>query len=237
MMKMATSLESASSERQTRLHDGQCLLFIGDSITDCDRRAPPHAPLGWGYVRILADMLCIYEPEKEIRIVNKGIAGNTISHLLSRWSDDVIWQRPDWLFILIGINDLTRFLDRSTSLHCGPDTFPVLYRQLVDETRVRLPDCRITLLEPFFISAGDDIPGSYRGQLIQTLTHYQGTVGEVAAANRLDVVRLQAIFAELLRHRKSDVFSEDKIHPNLTGHFTIADAVYRSLLAEDTHHV
>ena len=82
------------------------LLFIGDSITDCGRRAQ-HAPLGNGYVALVADMLKLHSPGSALRIINRGIAGNTIEDLRSRWSDHVLCEAPDWLVIKIGINDCT----------------------------------------------------------------------------------------------------------------------------------
>lgn len=225
------------SQSRTLIESGQRVLFIGDSITACDRCDPVHAPLGWGFVRLFSEMQITLEPEKQISVINKGVHGNTISHLLSRWSDDVLEHQPNHLFILIGINDLTRLLDRSTSVHCAPEAFRNIYRDLVNETRTRLPDCRITLLESFFISSGDSISGSYRCRLIENLVNYRQATHEVAIEKGISVVPLQEIFDRLLSHRKSDVFSEDKIHPNTTGHFVIADAVYRSLLTENAQHV
>jgi len=213
----------------TKLTPGQTLIFIGDSITESDRRIAAHGPLGWGYVRMLSDMLITHEPGKPVNIINKGVNGNTIKHLLSRWQDDVIEQQPDQIFILIGINDATRCLDHSPSLHCEPVAYRNTYVQLIEETRTRLPACTIALMQPFLVSRGDDIKGSYRNELSKLMPAYIDCVDELACRYELPLVPLQETFQKLLRHRKSDVFSEDKIHPNLTGHYAIADAVYRSL--------
>jgi lysophospholipase L1-like esterase len=220
------------TEVASGLQNGQTILFIGDSITDCDRTVAQHAPLGWGYVRLFSDLLKVREPQKRIRVVNKGINGNTIAHLLSRWCDDVIEYRPDLLCILIGINDATRYLDGSSSLHRAPREFGETYLRLVEETRQRLPACRIALMEPFFISRGDDIAGSYRSQLIGNLQEYVTQTRKTAAAHDLQVIGLSGLFAGLLRHANSANYSEDKIHPNLTGHLAIAETVYHALNQE-----
>ena len=60
----------------TKIKNGQTILFIGDSITDCGRRKD-HKTLGVGYVKLFADLLSVREPEKDIRIVNKGIDGDS----------------------------------------------------------------------------------------------------------------------------------------------------------------
>lgn len=63
------------------------ILLIGDSITegfDTDTLLP------------------------EYKIINKGISGNNSSDLLKRLKPDVINQNPDFVFILIGTNDLAQ---------------------------------------------------------------------------------------------------------------------------------
>ena len=85
------------------LQDGQTILFIGDSITDCGRRGA-EAPLGNGYVKLVSEMTTIRYPERSIRFVNKGIGGNRITDLKERWQDDVIVHKPDWLSIKMTIS-------------------------------------------------------------------------------------------------------------------------------------
>src|ERR1035437_1126162 len=91
----------------TQIRNGQKIVFIGDSITDCGRR-DSQRPLGNGYVKMFADLTIIREPAKRITIINKGIGGDrvtglgTLVGLRERWTDDVLRQRPDWLSIMIG---------------------------------------------------------------------------------------------------------------------------------------
>lgn len=217
----------------TFLQDRQTVLFIGDSITDSDRRIPMHSPLGWGYVRLFSDLLRIREPEKKVEVINKGIDSNTIAHLLSRWFDDVVELQPDVLFILIGINDVTRYLDHSKSLHCSPEEFQKIYRCLVEETRKRIPRCTIIPMHPFFISRGDDISGSYRNQLISSLAAYVQAIDKVVGEYGLQCINLSEPFQKLLCFRHSDTYSEDKIHPNPTGHLLIAETIYRNIEKKD----
>ena len=93
----------------TQIKNGQKVLFIGDSITDCGRR-DSQRPLGNGYVKLFADLMIIQEPAKQITIVNKGISGDNVVGLRNRWTDDVLRNQPDWLSIKIGINDLHGYL-------------------------------------------------------------------------------------------------------------------------------
>ena len=59
------------------------VLCIGDSITDCGRSAHGVSGLGNGYVNMLNSILYSRLPESEFVVVNKGINGNTLGHLVS----------------------------------------------------------------------------------------------------------------------------------------------------------
>src|SRR5437762_2767741 len=99
------ALEEASS---VIFEQGQKVLFIGDSITDCGRREGPHAPYGNGYVALARTFLLARYAELGLEVVNRGIGGNTVRDLAARWQDDVIAEQPDWLSVKIGINDVWR---------------------------------------------------------------------------------------------------------------------------------
>ncbi len=68
-----------------KIGSGEKLLFIGDSITDCGRARPEgegsFGALGTGYVAYVVGLLQAVYPELGIRVVNKGISGNTVRDL------------------------------------------------------------------------------------------------------------------------------------------------------------
>ena len=80
----------------TIIQDKQTIRFIGDSITDCGCRDDRFKPLGCGYVNLFNDMLLTRDSEKHIRVINRGVGGNTVEDLRSRWQDDALAHRPDW---------------------------------------------------------------------------------------------------------------------------------------------
>ena len=49
------------------VQDGETMLFIGDSITDCGRRAA-EAPLGNGYVRAFTEIATAQFPRAKDRV-------------------------------------------------------------------------------------------------------------------------------------------------------------------------
>ncbi|MDO9541475.1 MAG: SGNH/GDSL hydrolase family protein, partial [Kiritimatiellia bacterium] len=153
----------------TKIKNGDKVLFIGNSITDCGRRGAER-PLGIGYVKIFSDFLIACEPEKRVKIINKGIGGHNVVNLLDRWTDDVLRHKPDWLSIKVGINDVHQHL-RDPATGVSPEKFEETYRKILKRTRVELPRCRIILIQPFYISreSSDD---SFRRTVLELLPRY-----------------------------------------------------------------
>jgi lysophospholipase L1-like esterase len=207
------------------IQDGETMLFIGDSITDCGRYAAA-PPLGNGYVRFFADLVTARYPERKIRWMNRGIGGHRVTNLRDRWQDDVLYHKPDRLAVKIGINDLHSHLLKMPDA-VDPERFRKVYDEVLDLTRREL-DCPVLLITPFYISTetrGDTV----RGQVLDLLERYIDTV--VAMSEKYDtrLVRLQDVFRKQLQHRDPDAFCPEPVHPNGTGHLVIAQAILEEL--------
>ena len=203
------------------IEDGQTMLFIGDSITDCGRRGAD-APLGNGYVRSFTELVTAGYPERHIRYINKGIGGNRITDLKKRWKDDVLYHKPDRLSIKIGINDLHSHL-RGAEDGVSPVLFAEIYLELLDLTQAEL-DCPIVLLTPFYIST-DHGGQSVRTQVLDLIPRYIETVEAMSISHKTHLVKLHQIFQHHLEHRDADTFCPEPVHPNHTGHQIIAQAL------------
>jgi len=202
------------------VQDGQMVVFIGDSITDCGRRDVA-APLGNGYVKFIADLIAIRYPTLRVSIVNKGISGNTIADLRERWHDDVLVLKPDWVSILIGINDVHRTLrDEPTAV--PPDRYEQLYRECLSLTKDRTT-AKLVLMEPFYIST-DTETDSWRTKVLWALDEYRVVVRKLAGEFKAIFVPLHELFQEQLRYRPTDMFCPEPVHPNSVGHLLIAHA-------------
>ena len=209
-----------------RIKHEQKLLFIGDSITDCGRRGPD-APLGCGYVKMFSDMLIGRHSNRAVTVINKGISGDDVTRLRDRWKDDVLRHRPDWVSIKIGINDLCRVL-REDPAAVSPQLYREAYGQILELTRSHLPKCKLLLIDPFYIST-DDNPMSFRTHALQLLPEYLRVVQDLSRRYKARHVKTHQIFQKLLKAHEPDTFCPEPVHPNATGHFVIADAVYAAL--------
>ena len=213
-------------ETATTIQNGDTILFIGDSITDCGR-CTTDAPLGNGYVKLFTDMLLSRRPDWQTTVLNKGIGGNTVVDLRNRWHDDVLRHEPDWLSVKVGINDLHSMLAEQPD-SITPERFRDAYTEILARTATALPRCRILLIDPFYIST-DPAPSSLRHRVLQLLPAYLDTVHALSKEYGTGLVRTHDLFQGLLRDHDPDTFCPEPVHPHLTGHLIIADAVYGAL--------
>ena len=210
-----------------KIANGETILFIGDSITDCSRSRPigKGMGLGGGYVSLVDSMLVSDFPEKEIRVLNLGINGNRITDLESRWKRDVLDLEPDWLVVLIGINDVWRQFDRpSDQNQVTIELFEKTYRTLIMNIKSSLSG--LILLSPYFIET--DLEHPMRKQM----DRYGTMVREIAEDFGADFIDLQSSFDRYLSYRSIDSISDDQIHLNKIGQMKIALDVFQTLTGD-----
>ena len=205
--------------------DGQTFLLIGDSITDCGRRGQ-NAPLGEGYVAYFVDIATHHHPERKIRWINTGIGGNVVLDLKGRWSEDALQHDPDWLSVMIGINDLHRTLRKEM-----PSIAADLYEEVYDHILSRVPkETRLVLLDPFYMMTGKDAD-SFQKQVLDLLPKYLAVVEAMAKKYGALHVKTHEMFQKQLRYRKPDYFCPEPVHPNRRGHMMIAHEFWRVICA------
>lgn len=195
------------------------LLFIGDSITDCGRERPVgrRAGLGGGYVSLVDAHLAATDPERPIRVLNTGISGNRVTDLRDRWQNDVLSLEPDWLSVMIGINDVWRHFDDALNpVQVSLDLYRETLDALLAKTRASLAG--LALMTPYFVETNRQDP--MRSQM----DTYSAVVRELAQKHDAVFVDVQAAFDRYLAHRPSQSLCGDRVHPNLTGHMIIAQA-------------
>ena len=196
------------------LQDGQTVVLIGDSITDCGRRGE-QAPTGNGYVRMVEGLAAAKYPARRIRFVNAGISGDTIAHLAARWEHDVLAERPDWLSVSIGVNDVWHRLEGKAD-GVPVDQFTAVYRELLERTRAKLSGCGLVLMTPGVI--GED-PASEGNQ---ALAPYVQAVGKLAGKFNGFCVDIHGAFLAAIQVGAGRKWTTDGVHPNAAGHGLMA---------------
>lgn len=207
-------------EGRPRVRSGERLLFIGDSITECLREtvAPP---LGGGYVQFTYCFLTARHPEVRVEFVNRGIDGETILDLEHRWERDVIDERPDWLFVMIGVNDLMyRKVDPARAVEDGP--YEGAYRRLLERTRAAL-SCRIVLMDPTPLE--EFLPAESQ----RHVRRLADIVGRLAGEYGCEHVRTYDALYDAIARDPERGWYIDVPHPRLPGHAVIALAVLEHL--------
>lgn len=210
-----------------KLHQNSKLLFIGDSISDFGRARPVGEGLmegmGNSYVRLLDAFLRTTYPQSRIRLVNMGINGNTTRDLLARWQTDVLDQKPDWLGILIGINDVWRQFDTPlmTECHVGPEEYEQNLREMIGQT---LPGLKgLILMTPYIMEPNRLDPMRAR------MDAYGAIVKKLAVEYNAVFADLQAAFDSYFRYYHPMSMAWDRIHPDQLGHMIIARTVLEAL--------
>ncbi len=201
------------------LDAGAKLLFIGDSITDCGRRQPVgegRDAIGNGYVSLVAAALTAWAPERKLRVVNVGTSGNTVRDLRARWQRDVLDLHPDWLSVMIGINDVWRHFDQPLlpEIHVDLEEYEATLRGLLSAARPHLRG--LVLMTPYYLEPQRADP------MRAMMDRYGAVVKRVAAEQDAICVDTQAAFDAVLEHLYPGVLAGDRVHPNTAGHMVLA---------------
>lgn len=195
------------------------LLFIGDSITDCEREfaGGQNAGLGTGYVSMVAAEFRDAWPPVEVKIINRGVSGNEIPDLEARWDEDVLAHAPDWLSVMIGINDACQQHDCALETkEVAIGNFERVYRSLLERTRPQLKG--LILMTPYFLEVNPDDP------VRRLMDAYGQGVKKLAGEFDAVLVDVQAAFDEYMKTASGLSLAEDRVHPNSSGHQIIAKA-------------
>jgi lysophospholipase L1-like esterase len=201
--------------------------MIGDSITDANRDKPTGEGLfdayGKGYVNLVNAQLGAVYPGEKIRVINMGLSGNTVRDLENRWAADVVGRRPDWLSVMIGINDVWRQFDTplQAEWHVKIGEYEATLDKLCGSTRASLKG--LVLMTPYFIEPNRTDP------MRAMMDEYGAVVKKLAAKHDAVFVDTQTAFDEVLKKLHPVALAWDRIHPNTVGHAVIARAFLKAV--------
>lgn len=200
-------------------------LFQGDSITDAGRTQSKDAEnnRSSGYA-FLVESEIQFDYLNEFNFFNRGIGGNKITDIIARIKRDIINLKPDYMSILIGVNDAWHEI----SDECGvsAEKFEVYYDLAITQILEDLPNIKILILEPFVLKCH---------RIAERWEEYQREVGlrasvakKIAEKHNLIFVSLQEKFDSASEKVSPAYWLPDGVHPSPAGHELIAREVIKA---------
>lgn len=230
-MSLSNIAHSAMPEakgKKINLGTNNIILFQGDSITDWGRDYKSTVDnttnnIGPGYPIIVSGQLLLNNPNKNLRIFNKGIGGQKAPDLLKRWETDCIDIKPNILSILVGVND---FWHRLTFGYTGTvETYKTAYKQLIDDSKNKLPDVQLILGEPFAIKGVKAVDEKW----FPAFYEYQQAARDLAKEYNATFIPYQSVFNEALRVAPGSYWTIDGVHPSVAGEALMALAWLKTI--------
>ena len=207
------------------LHDGDTVVFYGDSITEQQ-----------SYGRDIETYVLTRYPDYHVKFVNSGwtsdlVSGGKGGSAETRIRRDVLPYHPTVVTILLGMNDgdYTRF--NQSNYEAYSDGLALLVERLTRE----IPGVRLTLLSPTFYD--ENAPGSrhFHGYN-SVLLRFRDFVKTLGGKRNILAVDLNAPMAEATlagrRHDPRFTLVPDGIHPNEAGQAIIAASILKAWRAQ-----
>jgi lysophospholipase L1-like esterase len=211
------------------LHDGDRVVFYGDSITD--QRL---------YTTFTETYVVTRFPRMKAAFVHSGWGGDRVTGggggpIDVRLQRDVIAYKPTVVTIMLGMNDGSyRAFDQKIF-----EVYASGYRHIVQSLKQALPGVRITAIQP---SPYDDVTRApnFEGGYNAVLVRYGEFVKELAASEKLGVADLNTpVVAALRKANELDAETAkkivpDRVHPGPGGHLLMAEALLKAWNAPAT---
>ncbi|MBR6719573.1 MAG: SGNH/GDSL hydrolase family protein [Clostridia bacterium] len=193
------------------------ILFQGDSITDCGRARDRDTFRGVGYPALVTAKLN-YEYPGEYHVINRGVSGNRIVDLYARVKKDIINLAPDYMSILIGLNDVWHEVDEKNGVDA--EKFEKIYDMLITEIKEALPDLKIIIMAPYVTkgSATEATWDYFSGEVAKR----EKAAERIAKKHNLKFVTTQDKFDEMLKKHPEPYWTQEGVHPTEAGHALLA---------------
>lgn len=196
------------------------ILFQGDSITDGNRGRTddPNHIMGHGYAFSIASRLGADYPDRNLKFINKGVSGNTVSDLVSRWQEDTLRLKPDLVSVLVGVNDV--FFELKNNRASFAEHFETALKELLTITYKQLPNTLFVLGEPFVLPVG--MVKENLDKWTAAIQQPQHIVKKLSKEFNTVFVGYQQVFQDACKKAPPDYWIWDGIHPTVPGHELMA---------------
>lgn len=218
----AISPSADENARGFYLHNGDTVVFYGDSITEQN------------YYNQYVELFTVTRfPSMRVHFYGAGVGGDRVSGgaggpVDQRLERDVFSEKPTVVTVMLGMNDGAY---RATTDEIE-QTYVKGYQHLLDSIREHVPGVRLTLLGP---SPFDDVtrpvtfPGGYNAVMQHFADIDQSLADKYGAAfvnlNPPVVAAIQK--ADATDPRLAVLLLPDRVHPDPLAHWVMAEALLR----------
>lgn len=195
------------------------ILFMGDSITDCERNKNLFYSMGTGYANLVNASLGAALPG-EYEFINRGISGNRVVDVYARIKSDFINLCPDYASIYVGVNDVWHEISRNDGV--DTDKFEKIYSMMIEEVMAACPNIKLIIIAPFVLEGSATCNTEENPDRLQ---QFKIGVAEKAAVCKrisekydLPLIELQPAFDKACEQAGSNYWTIDGVHPRPSGH-------------------
>ena len=204
------------------LHDGDTVVFYGDSITEQNY-----------YNQFVELYTATRFPSMKVHFYGAGVGGDRVTggsggSVDERLGRDVFQENPTVVTIMLGMND-AGYQDTSNET----ETKYVLgYAHILDSIHAHAQDARITMLGP---SPFDDVtrpvwfPRGYNS-VMERYAHLDSELAKKWGASFIDLnppVVAALTKANALDPRLAELLLPDRVHPDPVAHWVMAEALLK----------
>ena len=144
------------------------------------------------------------------KVVNVGISVSRIIDLESRWQNDVLAHKLDYVVLCIGINDVWRQSDSPHLKQVTLEAYSEKPSSLIRQTQPLIKE--MCILSPFLLESNlDDTMRSMMDQ-------YRSAARTISKTQSTSFVDLQRVFDAWIDANVNSRLSDDRVHPNSKGH-------------------
>ena len=217
---LITSCENMNDNQPSKI------VFLGDSIT---QQAEDFED---GFISLIRQNLS----EDKFELIGKGISGNKVSDLLTRYKSDVLDLNPDIVFIYIGINDVWHKYDFGTGSDI--DLYEKGLRTIISD--IKSLGSKIVLCTPTVIgeNTGDFVLGNQfkdvetMEKMNSDLDTFSEVVRKLSNEYETELLDLRKIFMDYLAENNinndaAGILTTDGVHLNEGGNKLIADQMIK----------
>ena len=217
---LITSCENMNDNQPSKI------VFLGDSITQQGEDFED------GFISLIRQNLS----EDKFELIGKGISGNKVSDLLTRYKSDVLDLNPDLVFIYIGINDVWHKYDFGTGSDI--DLYEKGLRAIISD--IKSLGSKIVLCTPTVIgeNTGDfELGNQFKN--VETMEKMNGdldtfsdVVRKLSNEYETELLDLRKIFMDYLAENNinndaAGILTTDGVHLNKQGNKLIADQMIK----------